>query len=216
MRLHKLTLLAGAVALLALSAGAVLAQGGQGQGGGQRRGGMRGGVDIAQIPISVLASQLNLTDDQKTKIADIQTKLRSDLKALRSNGQSQEDNRQATRDLVTKARSDVGALLNDDQKAKMPAVMEKIGAVAMSGIPLGVLADLSLTSDQFDKIGQAAKDARSKLQGLSREDRQAQMPQIRSDLRNTVMGVLTADQKQKVEDYVKAHPHRNGPGAPSS
>jgi Spy/CpxP family protein refolding chaperone len=219
MRLQKLALLISVTALLAWGAGAALARGGAdqpGQGGGRRGGGMRGQVDIAQVPISLLASQLSLTDDQKSKITDIQTKLRADEKALRANGSTPQDNRQAMRDLVMKAHADVEAILTDDQKAKVQAVTRKIGAAAMGGIPLGVLGDLNLTSDQWDKIGQAGADARTKMQGLSREDRATQGPQIQADLKTAVQAVLTADQKQKVEDYVKAHPRRQPGGAPPS
>src|SRR5690242_14763258 len=54
---------------------------GRGQGGGQR-GQRGGGMTINNIPAGVLASELGLTSDQKTKIAGIQTKLTNDLKPL--------------------------------------------------------------------------------------------------------------------------------------
>lgn len=187
---------AGLALLLAIGAPVVLqsaagAQAGAGQG---RRGqGGRRGVSIAAMPIGTLSYVVGLKDDQKTKIADIQTKLKEDVKAATGD-------RPKITELNTKANADIQAILTDEQKTKLKEQGPVLGLLQQSrAIPLAAIPDLKLTDDQKSKIKDAAKDTQEKLAAAPRGDRTARQP-ILADFKTKVEGILTDDQKKVIAD----------------
>ncbi len=197
-----------ALALLLCLSAVAFAQGGGGQQG--RRG--MGRMTLAQIPVSALSMELKLTGDQKAKLTEIQTKYRADVQPLRPTPGSQPDpsNFQKMRDLSQQANQSMEAVLTDDQKAKLPETLRHFSSLRSVGIPLEVYADLKLTDDQKKQIGDISRDATTKMQALAPEDRRTQGRQIRQEVREKTLALLTADQKAIIEKYNREHPRGQG------
>jgi Spy/CpxP family protein refolding chaperone len=174
--------------------------GGARQGRGQGRGGARG-ASVATMPIGTLSYLVNLKDDQKTKITDIQTKLKDDVKGATGD-------RTKITELNTKARMDVEAILTDEQKNKLKELMPVVTLLQQSrAIPLAVIPDLKLTDEQKTKIKDAAKETQEKITAIPRAERQTGRPPLLADFKTKVEGILTDEQKKTiVEKAPKARP----------
>ena len=78
--------------------------------------------------------------------------------------------------------------------------------------------ELSLTSDQQEKIKPLLLERQQKMQALfqdqsvSQEDRRAQMRTIMEGSNNSIKAILTDDQKQKFEAMQQQRMRRGGPG----
>jgi Spy/CpxP family protein refolding chaperone len=80
--------------------------------------------------------------------------------------------------------------------------------------------ELSLTSDQQDKIKPLLAERQQKMQALmqdqslSPEDRRTQMRSIMEGTNNSIKANLADDQKQKFETMQQQRMRRGGPGGP--
>jgi hypothetical protein len=80
--------------------------------------------------------------------------------------------------------------------------------------------ELSLTSDQQEKIKPLLLERQQKMQALmqdqslSQEDRRAQMRTIMEGSNNSIKANLTDDQKQKFAAMQQQRMRRGGPGGP--
>jgi Spy/CpxP family protein refolding chaperone len=80
--------------------------------------------------------------------------------------------------------------------------------------------ELSLTSDQQEKIKPVLLERQQKMQALmqnqslSEEDRRAQMRTIMEGSNNSIKANLTDDQKQKFDAMQQQRMRRGGPGGP--
>ena len=163
-------------------------------------------VELAEIPVSVLVTALSLTPEQKAKVTEIRDKLKNDLKAVPAGDKAASSNRE----LLATAHSNVEAVLTEEQKGKVQKLAFKIALLGFAGIPLDALSDMNLSVDQMDKISgvvsDALKNAPNSMKGLSPADRVAKTKEILASFQTTANSVLTADQRQKLEAYKKAHP----------
>jgi hypothetical protein len=152
-------------------------------------------------------------------VAEIRQKLNHDLKAAPA-GQGPESDaaRQTRRELLTTAHAAIEGLLTDEQKPRAPKLAYKIGMLGFAGIPADALDELNLSMDQVNQISQPVadvlKNAKQAMQGLTPEERVAKTRQIVSDFRATAISVMTPEQRQKLDEYVRAHPPRLAPPAP--
>ena len=207
MRFGKMGLACAATLVLASAGISVFAQaapGGAAGGARQGRGGGQGrGMGLTQIPVGVLAHELKLTDDQKTKITDIQTKFAEDMKAATAAAAGGQVDRQAMGEKRTQATKDIEAVLTDDQKAKLPEVLKTLGVYNTVGIPVGALPDLKLTADQKTKIAEIGKEATEKMTAARQAAQGGGDPQAgrdammaaRKDATDKVTALLTDTQK---------------------
>ena len=197
------------LALLLAVAGPVVAQTGAPQAGGARQGrgqGRGGQVSAATMPIGTLDYLLTLKDDQKTKITEIQNKLKEDIKAAPAG------DRAARTALNTKAASDIDVVLTDDQKTKLKDHMPTLRLIGQSrAIPMAVIPDLKLTAEQRTKIMTAAKETQEKMAALPRgQASQADRQALTATFKTTVEGILTDEQKKTIADKTpKAAPAPN-------
>lgn len=205
------------ITMAAVAVGA-FAQGPNGRGRGGRGGGQM--VSISQVPMSVLDASLKLTTDEKTKIGDIETKLKTDTKALMPADGTQPDPtarrtmRQQTQQLQQTANTDITAVLTDDQKTALTALLKDLQALSLAGISPAALPELALSDDVKAKIikgsTDAMADARTKIQATNGDRNQNR--QIFTDAqtaaRTNAEGLLTDDQKAVCKKY----PVRNGFG----
>jgi Spy/CpxP family protein refolding chaperone len=171
-----------------------------------RRGGRMGGrVSVATVPVAALASALNLTADQKTKITAIQSKYQAESKALRPTpgGAPDPSSRQKMRDLTQQTTTEIEAVLTDAQKAKVPDLLKEMGMLRGIGIPLEAVGELKLTEDQKTKLADIAKQTAEKMQGLAPEARREGMQEAMKDAREKAMSLLTDAQKKTLKKYAR-------------
>jgi len=231
MRYGKLGLILTAAVLMTAVSVTSFAQAQPGAGGGRQGGGQRRGggfqLSVATVPASILASELGLSDAQKTKIKTIQDKLAEDLKPLTPkpgdpppDQQTAQENRTRRNELTQNAVKDIEAELNETQKTKWPDVQKSLQGITMVGIPVGALDELKLTPDEKTKIAKIADEASKSQQGTMQQMREARqnmdqqkMQELGQEMQKNMTkahedatAVLTADQKKSLEAYLKAHP----------
>jgi Spy/CpxP family protein refolding chaperone len=237
-----MTTLVGATAVLSLVAfaqGSAHAQRGNGGGGfggfaggfgGQRGGGLMQ-MGLSNLPVDVLVKGLKLTDDQKTKVDDVQKKIREAQRAAFGGGNNPfgggagGGNRldpAQLQEMMTKMQEDrkkndaqIEAVLTDDQKKALPAFLKDVQTFQTAQLPLALVGDLKLTDDQKTKMAavvtQIQKIAQEKRQeAMDNQDFQSLreiMTQTQTALKDKTRALLTADQKAMVEKYEKENPN---------
>jgi len=130
-------------------------------------------------------------------------------------------NMEKMRALEDKTVKQIEAVLTDSQRRALPGAMKELGAFGPAGIPLDVLGDLKLSSDQKSRIVAIAEKSQQEMRAKMDEARQSGdfqaireiMQANRENVHKQVMAVLNADQRALVEKFVKEHPMR-GPGGP--
>jgi Spy/CpxP family protein refolding chaperone len=177
-----------------------------------------GRLSLVAVPVEILDTSLKLSADQKSKIADIQAKYREEARALRPaqggppNPAATRENMQKIRQLAEQANQQIQAALNNDQKAKVPALLEEFGALQTAGIPLPLLPELKLTDDQKKQILEVAKTTRDQVQAMSREERRAKGRQMMMEARTKINNILTGVQKAAIEKWNRENPRRRQGG----
>jgi Spy/CpxP family protein refolding chaperone len=231
-----MTTLVGATAVLSLVAfaqGSALAQRGNGGGGfGGGFGGQRGGMmqmGLSSLPVDVLVKGLKLSDDQKTKIDDVQKKVREAQRAAFGGGNNpfggggtRPDPAQL-QEMMTKMQEErkkndaqVEAVLTDDQKKALPAFLKDVQTFLTAQLPLALIGDLKLTEDQKTKMAAVVKQVQTisqekRQEAMDNQDFQALreiMTQTQTALKEKTRALLTADQKAMVEKYEKENPNQ--------
>jgi len=252
-----MTTLVGATAVLSLVAfaqGSALAQRGNGGGGfgggfggfgGQRGGGMMQ-MGLSSLPVDVLVKGLKLTDDQKTKVDDVQKKIREAQRAAFGGGNNpfggggNRPDPAQLQEMMTKMQEErkkndaqVEAVLTDDQKKALPAFLKDVQTFQTAQLPLALIGDLKLTEDQKTKMAAVVKQVQTisqekRQEAMDNQDFQALreiMTQTQTALKDKTRALLTADQKAMVEKYEKENPNQGfggrggrggAPGAPGA
>jgi hypothetical protein len=226
----KLFALAAVAATLSVGITAVAQQppapgGGGFGGGGRRQGGGRGfgAPTLANTPVAVLADGLKLSATQKAKVQAIQDQYRKDMTALRPpQGQQPADPqemRQKMTGLTEETTKSIEGVLTADQNKAAPAFLKTIGGFRTVGIPLEVVPDLKLTSDQKTKIAAIADSAQKQIQDEIAKAQAAGggqgggggfqgIQEMMKANRDKAAAVLTVTQKATLDKYVADHPQR--------
>jgi Spy/CpxP family protein refolding chaperone len=212
---HFLGISLGFMAISLLVSEAAFAQGQGGRGRGGFGGGQMGSATIL-LQNPQVQKELNLTDDQTSKIKDILGEFAfGGQRGQRGQGQqlSQEE-RQARAAERQKKSEEAGqkaiALLTPEQTTRFKQVQIWVQGPAALTENQEVVKQLSLTDDQKGAIKtiteESGKKSRELFQGLGRgasaEDRDkatAQMATLRSETEAECMAVLTDDQKAQFE-----------------
>jgi len=235
-----MTTLVGATAVLSLVAfaqGSALAQRGNGGGGfGGGFGGQRGGgmmqMGLSNLPVDVLVKGLKLSDDQKTKVDDVQKKIREAQRAAFGGGNNpfgggagggNRPDPAQLQEMMTKMQEErkkndaqVEAVLTDDQKKALPAFLKDVQTFQTAQLPLALIGDLKLTEDQKTKMAAVVKQVQTisqekRQEAMDNQDFQALreiMTQTQTALKDKTRALLTADQKAMVEKYEKENPNQ--------
>lgn len=233
----------GLTAILMSASTATLAQQQPPPGGGFP-GGFRGGQGgrfgnqtptLGNMPIDVLASSLDLKDDQKTAIQKIQMAARTESRSIDprpAQGDPPPDatERKARQEKIAaldkKTISDIEALLTDDQKKMLPDLLKDAKLYNAARIPLQLRKDLALTDDQKKAIAEISDTAAKAMQEKMKEAQASGdfgairqlMQDSQKDTHDKIFAKLTEAQKTKIDDYAKAHPQPQrrpgGNGAP--
>ena len=238
-----MTTLVGATAVLSLVAfaqGSAHAQRGNVGGGvggfaggfgGQRGGGLMQ-MGLSNLPVDVLVKGLKLTDDQKTKVDDVQKKIREAQRAAFGGGNNpfgggagggNRPDPAQLQEMMTKMQEDrkkndaqIEGVLTDDQKKALPAFLKDVQTFQTAQLPLPLIGDLKLTEDQKTKMAAVVKQVQTisqekRQEAMDNQDFQALreiMTQTQTALKDKTRALLTADQKAMVEKYEKENPNQ--------
>lgn len=145
--------------------------------------------NMMNMPVAALDYMVDLKDDQKTKISEIQNKYKSEMAGAKGD-------RAKTREIGTKATQEIQSVLTDDQRKDLRKKAPMVSMLVSSqAIPAGALKKLNLTEDQNTKIMTLVKEAQDKIKAAPRGDREARQ-KIQDEFKTGVMNVLTDDQKK--------------------
>jgi len=197
------------IAVVAL-VGSAMAQGGGGGRGGQR--GMRGGNPnslSSLIRRADVQKDLAITDDQKTKITEIQTSSRQKMQDARA---AAGDDRAAQMAAMQKIGEEVGkeqlAVLTADQQKRLKEIFVQVRGT-QSVLNPEIQADLGLSDDQKSKIAdlqkrqqQANQEIQAKVRDQSIDQAEDRTEQQKNNevLATEVEKVLTDAQKSKLKE----------------
>lgn len=200
-----------AASLAALVCVAFVAESAQAQGGGRGRGGFgrRFGRTTHQIELAGLPevqAELNLTDEQKTKVADLSDEFNEERRGQGFGGGGGGAEGRAER---AKLNADYAAKLNEaldevQQKRIQEVYVQVNGAAVLMDEPM--VTALKITDEQqasletaLDDQRQAMRDAFQDMQDLSDEERTAKMDEINKARDEALLAVLTDEQKTEFE-----------------
>ena len=190
---------------------------GPGGPGGRHPGGPRP-ISITMIPAQSLASVLNLSNDQVSRISAIQKQLQDQrprpmpVPGQQPDRAAMEANRERMRSLEQKVASEIEAVLMAEQKSALPELMKVLNVLGMAGIFPGIIGDLKLTTEQKRQLAAlpgAVSPPRPGSDGPP-PDRET-MEQNRRQANEQVLRILTAEQEKVVEAFRQSRPGR-GPG----
>jgi Spy/CpxP family protein refolding chaperone len=153
------------------------------------------------------AEKLGLTDEQKTKIEDLQKNFREAMGKVAGEG---EENVKARRELVEKQQTDLKALLTDEQKEKVAKLLAEQGPrpPMNPGARLERVLeskDLALTDEQKTKIADLRKAFAESIKTAKEDER----PALQKKLIDDIKSLLTAEQKTTFDKLMQ--PRREGP-----
>lgn len=201
----KTWLTVAAVAIAAAMTQVAGAQPGEGRGGrGFGRGGF-GGFLISSVRLATadeVQSALNLSDEQKEKVAAINEQLGKDIRALFQQGAS---GREQMQKLNQDASAKLAEVLDETQQKRLMGISIQVHGAAALSEP-AVAKELNITDDQKtklvevrDEIRQALRDARDELEGLSREEARAKFGEMRAEADKKLLAALTTEQQAQLE-----------------
>jgi len=207
------------VAVMALAMGAFAQGGGQGRGGFRMMGGQMGRMSSTQLlQRDDVKDELKLTDDQKSKLADLNTKARDKMREVFQNSGFQpgtppsEDQQKKMAEAMTKVGEDinkeVNTILTADQQKRLKELLVQRSGNGIANNP-DFQKDLGITDDQKAKIA----DLNKKMADANRQifqkmqDGEIDRSQIRElmdkntkALNDEIGKLLTDDQKKKIAD----------------
>jgi hypothetical protein len=187
-----------ALVLVAMAVEPVLAQGGGGGGRGMGRQRAYSQARLATLPEVV--TELKLTDEQKTKISAIADQLQSDIRSSFGGGGGPPD-MDKMEQMNQDATAKVDALLDAGQQKRLGEIAIQVnGASSLNDAALR--KQLNFTDEQtkkYEEARDANRAAMTELMGMSREERQGKMADMRKEADDRLLGVLTDQQKTEFE-----------------
>lgn len=194
------------VALLSISTAQAQPGGGGGRGGaggGFGGGGFGGGGGVAGLlQISEVQTELKITDDQKTKLQELNQSQRAGFANFRD--LSREEREKAISESAAKTTASIKSILTPDQFTRLEQLQVQRAGVQALFLP-AVAEKLALTADQKTKLEELRTAGRPNMEGLrdaSREEREKLMEEFRAKRTENeakLVGVLTAEQKTKFD-----------------
>jgi hypothetical protein len=164
--------------------------------------------DIALVTMpSEVYDKLDLTTDEQTKVDAIRKNLHKQIRTLAPRPEPgsappskdvMEANHAKIKKLQDAAETEALAALSADHKAMVTTLIKHMKTLQAVRLPAGAVLNLKLNDDQYTKL-----DALAPAKGVKGDPRQ---------LRQKVEAILTADQKETLQEYMDAHSPMGGPG----
>lgn len=172
------------------------------------------------VRLHAFAKALSLTPEQTEGVKAILLKLRTDARTVIQSDGTREAKRQELLRLRQDAKNDIYAVLTPEQKEKADRtrlvdrlLRPKRGWAA--GLR-GMLARLDLTPQQKADVQSILKDATARVKdirqntNLSPQDKKARLMEIRKNVRQDIMALLTPEQKAKILQFTQNRRARPG------
>lgn len=141
--------------------------------------------------------ELNISDDQKTKLREAMEKVREDNKDIIAKGR---DMTREDFEKLGKASNEAIAKVLDDKQMKRFRQIELQAAGPRAFTLPEVQKNLKLTDDQKTKMKEISDDAGQKrrelIQGGFNEETRNKMTELNKETMEKTLGVLTAEQKK--------------------
>ena len=177
------------------------------RGGGRGFGRLFGGIAKAQLAtLDEVQSELKLTDEQKTQVADVNDQLREERRDLFGSGFGQFSEIRAEMDRLNRdASAKVDAKLDDAQRKRLQEIAIQVNGPAALNDP-SVVEQLKLTDEQKTKLeavrsqnNKAAEEAMLDFGEMSRDERREKFRGLADSAGEKLLGVLTDEQKTEFE-----------------
>jgi hypothetical protein len=190
---------------------------------GGRRGGGRGfgrgfggrGLEVSGLQLAAqvdaVQAALNLTDEQKGKIEDINDQFREDRRDLFQQGGGGDFPREELEKLTNDANAKLAEVLDEGQQKRLMGIQIQVNGASML-LDAAVAKELGVTEDQKSQLeeirqenGELARDAMEELrdQDLEREEMMEKMGEKMRELRTEgdkkLLAALTTDQQTQFE-----------------
>ncbi len=171
----------------------------------RRRGARFGGVSEVQLAsLAEVQKELNLTDEQKQKAAELNDELRSEMQEAFQSARDAGGDFTAVREKLQKSREKASAkfvvLLEEPQQTRLREIFVQVNGPAALRHK-DVAAALKLADDQKQKLEDvtaegmdAIRDAFEDLRDASREERREKMAELNEKTDEKLLAVLTTEQ----------------------
>ncbi len=169
-----------------------------------------------------LASQLQLTTEQKSQLKSIHDQKRQELEALKNKSLSPDQQKKQSKTLRKKYREQVQSVYTPAQKEQLRQLKMKAaksGKERSGEAPKGSSAkhdhfshmghDLHLSTDQKERMEKLRSESKSQVdlvknnQALSTEEKNVRIQEIKKQQRQQINSVLTAEQLAKRKAHHK-------------
>jgi Spy/CpxP family protein refolding chaperone len=175
----------------------------QREGGRRGRGFGRGGFGLSTVRLATVEEvqdALKLTEDQKTKVEEINDQLNEDFRGLfRQGGGGREEMQKLSQEASTKL-SDV---LDEAQNKRLLGILAQVDVGSALNTP-AIAKELNITDEQKTELDEVRDSNRQAMrdafdEGLSREEMAAKMQELRTEGDKKLMAVLTSEQQTQYE-----------------
>lgn len=186
-------------------------------------------MTLINAPLNALDAALKLSDDQREKIAKIRQEIRQQRRSRMPQPGGQPgfppDSERMRADMERvraeeeKASRRIEEVLNAEQKRMVPGVMRELDTLRFLGIPPELYGTLKLSGDQKRRLAEIAEKTQQEI--LRREqaardsgnfEAMREVPRLHQQAREKAMAVLTAGQREQVEEFRQNNPIPGGPG----
>jgi Spy/CpxP family protein refolding chaperone len=220
-QIFTLACLLAVAALLAAAADSACAQGGGGRGGRGGRGFGFGGrgrtihqIQIAQLP--EVQANLKITDEQKTKIADLSDEFDDERRGQFGGGGGggggfgggfSEEARAARAKMNADYAAKLNELLDEAQQKRLQEIYVQVNGTSLLTGDDMIAGELKITDEQKGDLQTALEDQRQAMmdafqgwQDMTNEERTAKIDELNKARDAALLAVLTDEQKQQFED----------------
>jgi hypothetical protein len=186
-------------------------------------------MTLVNAPLDALDAALKLTDDQREKIAKIRQEIRQQRRNRMPRPEGQpgfQPDPEQMRAMMERMRAEeekaskrIEEVLNAEQKQAVSGVMKELDSLRFLGIPPELYGTLKLSGDQKKKLLDIASKTQQELQRREMAARESgdfeamrEAPRLHQQAREKAMAVLTAAQREQVEEFRQNSPMPGGPG----
>ncbi len=177
----------------------------------QRGGFTRGGdSSLGLLRSDEVQKELELTDEQKADITKILEESRGDRPQINFRDLSEEQRREKFAEMREQAQKRAAETMTKVEGVLLPPQVKRLKQIGIQARGLRALSDddvaktLKLTDDQQKEIAAAneksAEQMRELFQGGNREGAREKLTALRKQTEETILGVLTADQKKEFDN----------------
>jgi hypothetical protein len=186
-------------------------------------------MTLVNAPLDALDAALKLTEDQRAKIGKIRQEIFQQRRSrmpqpggqpgFPPNPERMRAEMERMRAEEEKASRRIEEVLNAEQKRMVPGVMKELDTLRFLGIPPELYGTLKLSGDQMRRLAEIAEKTRQEIQRREQAARESgnfeamrEVPRLHQQAREKAMAVLTAGQREQVEEFRQNNPMPGGPG----